>query len=60
MKSHISLGRIAGIDVGINLSVIVIAALITVALATGLLPEMAPGYGNGAYWTGGVIGVSEV
>lgn len=56
MKSHISLGRIAGIDVGINLSVVIIAALVTVALATGLLPEMAPGHESGAYWTGGVVG----
>jgi Zn-dependent protease/CBS domain-containing protein len=55
MNENLSLGRIAGIHVGLNWSLLVIAALIAWSLATGILPSAAPGQTSGAYWTAGVV-----
>src|SRR6184192_258138 len=55
MNENLSLGRIAGIHVGLNWSLLVIAALIAWSLATGILPPAAPGQNSGAYWTAGVV-----
>jgi Zn-dependent protease/CBS domain-containing protein len=55
MNENLSLGRIAGIHVGLNWSLLVIGALIAWSLATGLLPAAAPGQTSGAYWTAGVV-----
>jgi Zn-dependent protease/CBS domain-containing protein len=55
MNENLSLGRIAGIHVGLNWSLLVVAALIAWSLATGILPPAAPGQTSGAYWTAGVI-----
>ena len=50
MKESFRLGRVAGIPVGVNWSVLVIVALFAWSLATVTLPEVAPGYGDVAYW----------
>src|SRR4029077_9627189 len=55
MNENISLGRIFGIHVGFNWSLLVVAALIAWSLATSLLPSSSPGQSTGAYWTAGVI-----
>jgi Zn-dependent protease/CBS domain-containing protein len=55
MNEDVSLGRIAGIRVGFNWSLLVVAALVAWSLATGFLPSAAPGQSTGAYWTAGVI-----
>jgi Zn-dependent protease/CBS domain-containing protein len=55
MNENVSLGRIAGIHVGFNWSLLVVAALIAWSLATSLLPSASPGQSTGAYWTAGVI-----
>jgi Zn-dependent protease/CBS domain-containing protein len=55
MNENLSLGRIAGIHVGLNWSLLVVAALIAWSLATGILPPAAPGQTSGAYWTAGVL-----
>src|SRR2546428_10464966 len=55
MNENVSLGRIAGIHVGLNWSLLVIAALIAWSLATGILPLAAPNQNSGAYWTAGVV-----
>ena len=55
MNENISLGRIAGIHVGFNWSLVVVAALIAWSLATSLLPLAAPGQTSGAYWAAGAI-----
>ena len=55
MNENLSLGRIAGIHVGLNWSLLVVAALIAWSLATGILPSAAPGQTSGAYWTAGVV-----
>jgi Zn-dependent protease/CBS domain-containing protein len=55
MNENLSLGRIAGIHVGLNWSLLVVAALIAWSLATSLLPSASPGHSSGAYWTAGLI-----
>src|SRR5437764_3190825 len=55
MNENVSLGRIAGIHVGLNWSLLVVAGLIAWSLATGLLPAASPGQPPGAYWTAGIV-----
>src|SRR5258707_8193381 len=55
MNENISLGRIFGIHVGFNWSLLVVAALIAWSLATGILPSAAPGHSSGAYWLAGAV-----
>jgi len=55
MNENLSLGRIAGIHVGLNWSLLVVAALIAWSIATGILPAAAPGQTPAAYWTAGVV-----
>jgi Zn-dependent protease/CBS domain-containing protein len=55
MNENVSLGRIAGIHVGLNWSLLVVAALIAWSIATGILPAAAPGQTSAAYWTAGVV-----
>src|SRR5207302_8281665 len=54
MSENLSLGRIAGIHVGLNWSLLVVAALIAWSIATGILPAAAPGQSAAAYWTAGL------
>ena len=49
MRASISLGRIAGIKVGINASVFLIIAILVAGLATGQLPAAFPGRSIVAY-----------
>jgi Zn-dependent protease/CBS domain-containing protein len=55
MNENLSLGRIAGIHVGLNWSLLVVVALIAWSLATSLLPSATPGQAASAYWAAGVI-----
>ena len=55
MRASISLGRIAGIKVGINASVFLIVAILVVGLATGQLPAAYPGRGIVAYVIAAII-----
>jgi Zn-dependent protease len=56
MPGSFSVGKIAGIRIDINVSWLIIFALLTVSLATANLPLSAPGYGVAAYWVAGGIG----
>jgi len=55
MSENVSLGRIFGVHVGLNWSLLVVAALIAWSLATSLLPSASPSNTSGAYWTAGVV-----
>ncbi|HEX7263886.1 MAG TPA: site-2 protease family protein [Candidatus Dormibacteraeota bacterium] len=55
MNENLSLGRIFGIHVGLNWSLLVVAALIAWSLATSLLPSASPSDSSGAYWTAGIV-----
>lgn len=50
MNESLHLGRIGGIRVGINWSLLPILLLITWSLADTLLPSAAPGYASWGYW----------
>lgn len=55
MRASLPLGRIAGVPVGVNWSVLVIFALIAFGLSVNLLPNVYPGYPPWAYF---VVGFS--
>src|SRR6267142_5472915 len=55
MNENLSLGRIFGIHVGLNWSLLVVAGLIAWSLSTSFLPAASPGQTSGAYWTAGLI-----
>jgi Zn-dependent protease/CBS domain-containing protein len=55
MESSIRLGRIAGIEVGINWSWLVVFGLITWSLAVGVFPDQDPGLSETAYVAMGAI-----
>jgi Zn-dependent protease len=50
MTPSIRLGRIFGIEIGFNWSLIFIFALVAWTLATGILPGSVPGYAPLLYW----------
>ncbi|WP_030547849.1 site-2 protease family protein [Streptomyces albus] len=55
MGQTFSLGRLAGIRVGVNWSVLVILALLTLGLAEGRFPEAHPGDPAWLYWVVGLV-----
>ncbi len=54
MRASFRLGRILGVPVGVNWSVVVIFALIAWALAASLFPRSYPGYSTFAYVVAGL------
>jgi Zn-dependent protease len=55
MSSTFRLGRILGVRVGVNWSVLVIAWLFAWSLATTTLPEQVPDRADASYWLVGTI-----
>lgn len=55
MKASFRLFRVAGIDIGIHYSWVLIFILITWSLAQGFLPGRYPGWDMTTYWITGVI-----
>ena len=55
MEESIRIGKIAGIRVGANWSLLVIFWLIAWGLASGRFPDEYPNHGDGAYWVAGVV-----
>ena len=55
MRETVSLGRIAGVKVGINWSALAIVVVIVVGLATGQLPSQYAGHSPVAYLAAAVI-----
>ncbi|MFN8104993.1 MAG: site-2 protease family protein [Acidimicrobiia bacterium] len=58
MNEQVRIGRIFGIEVGFNWSLLVIFWLVAWTLASGYLPEAAPGYARFEYWVGGAAGAA--
>ena len=54
MEESIRLGRIAGVSIGLNWSVLLVAWLLSWSLASHRLPTSYPGYSTGAFWVAGV------
>ena len=57
LRQSLRLGSIAGIPVGINWGLLLIAAFFVFNLAVGILPVTAPGASIVTYWTFAVLGV---
>ncbi|MFF0341461.1 site-2 protease family protein [Kribbella sp. NPDC004875] len=55
MKQTVRFGRISGVEVGANWSLIVLVLLVAYGLATAVLPELAPGHQAGVYWVIGIV-----
>jgi Zn-dependent protease len=55
VTSSFSLGRIAGIEVGINWSLLVVFALLVWSLAAGVFPDQYPDLGDGTYYAMAVV-----
>ncbi|MFI7125704.1 site-2 protease family protein [Nonomuraea sp. NPDC050153] len=55
MRSSIPLGRIGGVKVGLNISVLVIVAILVFGLAFGRFPAVFPGYPRAAYLLVGLV-----
>jgi Zn-dependent protease/CBS domain-containing protein len=49
MRQSFRLGRVAGVDIGVNWSVLVIVVLLAFGLASSILPAAAPGFAPLAY-----------
>jgi Zn-dependent protease/CBS domain-containing protein len=56
MDPSFRLGRLFGIEIGFNWSLVFIFALVTWSLATSVLPVDAPGYGPLVYWVIAAVG----
>src|SRR5437588_1137009 len=54
-RSSIRLGRIFGIPVGLDFSLLLIAGLLTLSLAAERFPAEFPGQPTAAYWVVGVL-----
>jgi Zn-dependent protease len=50
MRNSYTLGRVAGIEIGLNWSVLALLALIMWMLATAVFPDTNPGLGDNAYF----------
>ncbi|HLU43344.1 MAG TPA: hypothetical protein VKZ55_13140, partial [Microthrixaceae bacterium] len=57
MRTHLRLGRLLGVPIGINWGVLVVCVLLAVSLARVSLPSVAPDHPESAYWFAGVVGV---
>jgi Zn-dependent protease/predicted transcriptional regulator len=57
-QSGWTIGRIAGIEIKVNVSLLLIAALVTMSLALRVLPRTAPGANAAIYWFSGGIGAA--
>ena len=55
MKSSLRLFRIAGIDIGIHYTWILIFALLSWSLAQGFFPQLYPGWDTVTYWITGLV-----
>ncbi len=55
MPGSLRIGKIAGIDIYIHVSWIIILVLLTVSLATGWFPQLYPGWSTATYWVIGFI-----
>lgn len=55
MDDSVRLGRLFGIRIGLNWSLLVVFVLLAWSLASGFFPGEAPGHDSLAYWLAGVV-----
>lgn len=57
MRTHLRIGRLLGVPIGLNWGVLVVCALLFWSLAAVSLPNVAPRQPDSAYWFAALIGV---
>jgi Zn-dependent protease len=57
VRTHLTLGRLLGVPIGINWGVVAVCVLLFWSLANVSLPNVAPAHPSSAYWFAGVVGV---
>lgn len=57
MRTHLRIGRLLGVPIGLNWGVLAVSVLLAFSLAELSLPGIAPRYPASAYWFGAVLGV---
>lgn len=57
MRTHLRLGRLLGVPIGVNGGVLLVSVLLAISLAQVSLPNIAPRYPTSAYWFGALLGV---
>jgi len=57
VRTHLRLGRLLGVPIGINGGVLLVSVLLAISLAQVSLPSIAPRHPTSAYWFGAVLGV---
>lgn len=55
MPGTFRLGKLAGIDINIHISWLIILVFLTWSLATGWFPTLYPGWSPAAYWATGLV-----
>jgi hypothetical protein len=55
MPGSFRIGKIAGINIDLNVSWIIILILLTVSFATSWFPQLYPGWSSTTYWVTGLI-----
>lgn len=58
LNSSFKLGRLAGVEIGINISLLLVAGLLALSLSTQIFPNSVPGYAPSVYYLmGGLVSV---
>jgi len=57
VRTHLRLGRLLGVPIGINGGVLLVSVLLAISLAQVSLPNIAPRFPTSAYWFGALLGV---
>lgn len=57
MRTHLRIGRLLGVPIGLNIGVVAVSVLLLYTLAKVTLPAGAPGHVSSSYWFAGVLGV---
>lgn len=57
MRTHLRIGRLLGVPIGLNIGVLAVSVLLLYTLARVTLPAGAPGHVTSSYWFAGVLGV---
>jgi Zn-dependent protease len=57
VRTHLRIGRLLGVPIGLNWGVLVVCGLLFWSLAAVSLPAVAPRQPDGAYWFAAMIGV---
>ncbi len=57
MRTHLRIGRLLGVPIGLNWGVLVVCVLLALSLAQVSLPSVSPDYPTSAYWFAAIIGV---